>query len=430
MKLAFARLLVFTAALTATACTGIPSPPPQAPVEAHASERQILIMLKEFSLQHFQPGAGYNPNYSKRPANPRQTRVAADLAREYGLTLMNEWPMPALGVRCFLAEVQSDQARADVVARLADDSRVESVQAVQMFRVLGHNDRYYELQTSAQALRLDELHRMSTGRKVRIAQVDTGVDTKHPDLEGQLAQPTNFVDDSSFAPERHGTAVAGIIVAKPDNGVGIAGIAPAAVLMPLRACWEPSNEEGALCTSFTLAKALQFALQRQAQILNLSLAGPRDRLLERLLDKAAEQGVTVIGAVDEAAPNSFPTAHPQVIAVAMQATRAVDRRAILAPGEGVLTTAPNASWGFVSGASFAAAHVTAITALLLEVSPRLKPAQVAVLLHEHTEQALPGAGPVLNACAMLAQISKGRPCTCCEPGVTSRSRRPANGHSS
>ncbi|MBI3530551.1 MAG: S8 family serine peptidase [Betaproteobacteria bacterium] len=264
---------------------------------------------------------------------------------------------------------------------------------------------------------------MATGRNVKVAQIDTGVDLNHPDLEGQLSAAKNFVDDTEYIAEVHGTAVAGIIVAKADNGIGIVGVAPAATLMPLRACWQPSEEVGdALCSSFTLAKAIQYALIHKARVLNLSLAGPRDRLLERLIDKAIEQGVTVIGAIDPVAPDdSFPATHPNVIAVASVGTPDPHDRAILAPGDHVLTTVLNASWEFVSGSSFATAQVTGIAALLLERSPGLKPGDISALLHEHRRQTGPaGDAPTLDACAALASVSASRDCHCC--GATANRR--------
>jgi subtilisin family serine protease len=65
-----------------------------------------------------------------------------------------------------------------------------------------------------------------------VAVVDSGVDAEHPDLAGQLALRRNFVDAVPDAAEAHGTAVAGIIAARADNGIGIAGVAPGARCWP------------------------------------------------------------------------------------------------------------------------------------------------------------------------------------------------------
>src|SRR6185295_8428623 len=137
--------------------------------------------------------------------------------------------------------------------------RVESAQPINVFHTLGHNDPLYPLQPGARQWRLAELHEVATGRNAIVAQIDTGVELDHPDLRGQVALARNFVDGSDWAGEAHGTAVAGIIAARADNGIGIAGVAPQAVLMALRACWQAGDRGAASCNSFTLAKALQFA---------------------------------------------------------------------------------------------------------------------------------------------------------------------------
>ena len=78
------------------------------------------------------------------------------------------------------------------------------------------------------------------------------------------------------AGEAHGTAVAGIIAARADDRIGIAGVAPDSELYALRACRQPPDRPTGTCTTFTLAMALQFALDRNAQVVNMSLGGPRD----------------------------------------------------------------------------------------------------------------------------------------------------------
>lgn len=422
-------LLILAAALVSgAACSTLHSRTEESPARTTTIDRQILVMLKESPVRHYRPGPIVVPGYGSDSAPASQLKTARDLAREYDFRILSEWPMPAIGVRCFLAEVGPSEAAVEIAVRLAADPRVESAQRVQVFRTLERNDPYYSLQTNAKLLQLDRLHRMATGRNVKVAQIDTGVDLNHPDLEGQLSAAKNFVDDTEYLAELHGTAVAGIIVAKADNGIGMVGVAPAATLMPLRACWQRSGEVGdALCSSFTLAKAIQYALIHEARVVNLSLAGPRDRLLERLIDKAIEQGVTIIAAIDPLAPDdSFPATLPNVIAVASIGSPDPHGRALLAPGDHVLTTMPNASWEFVSGNSFATAQVTGIAALLLERSPRLKPRDISALLHEHRHQTGPsGDAPTLDACAALASVSANRDCHCCSAIANRRAHRQA-----
>ncbi|HZP92679.1 MAG TPA: S8 family serine peptidase [Burkholderiales bacterium] len=429
MKVRF-LLILAGAFLSAAGCSPLGTIPTASPPPAAAPGRQVLLMLRESATRHYRPGAIPLAAYANGSASSKQLKTARELAGEYDLRLLANWPMPSIGVRCFLAGVGPGRVVGEVASRLANDPRVESSQPVQVFHALGHGDPYYALQSNATLLQLDQLHRMATGKNVRVAQVDTGVDLHHPDLEGQLSDARNFVDGTEYVAEIHGTAVAGIVVAKADNGVGIVGVAPGAVLMPLRACWQgPEGTAAAMCTSFTLAKAIQYALTNEARVLNLSVAGPQDRLLERLIDKAIEQDVTVVGALDPAAPDdSFPANHPNVIAVASVGIPHAHLRAILAPGDHVLTTMPNASWGYVSGSSFAAAQVTGVAALLLEKSPRLKPGDVSSLLHEHERQTDPaGETPNFDACAALASVSGRGDCHCCGTAASRHARQQVDG---
>jgi len=408
------------ASFAVAGCSGLDTRRPERPETATSG--QILVMLKEQSTTHFRAGSYTSPSYASGSAPPAQMRIARELAAEYGFTLISDWPMPSIGVRCFVAEVPEGRAPEDVVSRLAADPRVESAQTVQVFRAAGHNDPYYELQTNAKLLHLDELHRFATGKNVKIAQIDTGVESSHPDLSGQLFDEKNFVDGSRYVPESHGTAVAGLIVAKADNKVGIVGIAPAATLMPLRACWEDQDEPSAICSSFTLAKAMQWVLNHPTQVLNLSLTGPRDRLLERLIEKAIEQGITVVSAVDPAHPeDSFPATHPGVIAVGSLGASVAVNGEVFAPGDHLLTTTLNGSWGFMSGSSFAAAQVSGVAALLYGGSRKLGPKDISLILREHVRHSGEETG-LVDPCGALASVYPGLECRCCE--ITQPSVRP------
>jgi subtilisin family serine protease len=388
-------------------------------------DRQILVMLRERPVQHYQPDTSRISQYGTGGAHAREQQTIRELAQQYDFRVLSDWPMPALGVRCFLGEVPAGEVALEVVSRVAADPRVESAQVVELFRLMGHNDPYYDLQTSARLLNLDQLHRIATGRNVKVAQIDTGVDVQHPDLRGQLTEARNFVDGSEYGGELHGTAVAGIIAAKADNGIGIVGIAPGATLLPLRACWQGKSDAGAVCTSFTLAKALQYALIQRVRVLNLSVTGPRDVLLARILDKAIESGMIVVGALDPAAPaDGFPANHGGVIPVAASDTANAPANAVIAPGDHVLTTTPNGGFGFVSGSSFAAAHVTGIAALFVERSPGLKPSDIAALFQQDRHDSTDGVH-VVNACAILARISKR-----CEETAAQRTRHRTSGHAS
>ena len=163
-----------------------------------------------------------------------------------------------------------------------------------------------------------------------------------------------------------------------------------------------------------MAKALQFALEENAQVVNLSLGGPRDRLLERLLDVALARGITVVSAVDPDVRNGgFPASHRGVLAVAADDAHDVSEGVWLGPGRDIPTTIVGRKWGFVSGSSFAAAHLTGLVALLREIAPNLQPQQIREALSVRATQSPSGGHhTVVDACAAVTKIAGTCACAC------------------
>ena len=158
------RLILLAAAFAAsTACSSLDSHQADRTTPEIATDRQILVMLKESPVRHYLPGYFLRQSYATN-ASEAQLQTARQIAHEYGFRLVSDWVMPSIGVRCFLGEVFSGEAPGDVALRLTADARVESAQPVQVFHALRHNDTYYELQTNAKLLRLDEVHRIATGK--------------------------------------------------------------------------------------------------------------------------------------------------------------------------------------------------------------------------------------------------------------------------
>ena len=370
---------------------------------------QVLLMLRT-PPQHFRPDAAYlGASYQDAPGHAARRRMARALGEAQGLRLRDDWPMPALHVDCFVLQAPDAATAGRAVQALGRDPRVESVESMQEFRVLGGNDPLAPAQPVTRAWHLPELHAVATGKGVRVAVVDSGVAASHPDLKGQVLATRNFVDARAAVGEAHGTAVAGIIAARAGNGLGIAGVAPDARLLALRACWQQDAGHAA-CNSFTLAKALQFAIDARAQVLNLSLTGPADHLLGRLLDVAMGTGMTVVGAVDaRAGDGGFPASHPGVLAVAGADAATSGRALLLAPGGGVPAPLPDGGWGMVSGNSFAAAEVSGLIALLRQLDPALD----AAGLHAALQPA--GVGSTskrpwpIDACAAAVRVGH---CVC------------------
>ena len=360
-----------------------------------------------------------------RDDTPEQwAAIAKALSEEYRLREVGNFPLSSIRVQCIVYQIAEDRPLEKVVDELRRDPRVESVQTNQVFAGMqaSHSDPYAALEYGAMAIHADQAHRVSTGKGVRISVIDTGMDKDHPDLRGRIVKIANFVEggEKSFDQDAHGTAVAGVIGARANDGVGIFGVAPDAELIGVKACWYPKGKNSsALCSSWTLAKALDFAIGSNSQIINMSLSGPGDPLLERLLDHAVGKGIIIVAAAaqDGEAPG-FPALMNSVTAVVASNIKAEvripvwakDKILLAAPGVEILTTAPRESYDFLSGSSLAAAHVTGVVALLLERRPRLTQSELWTLL---TATAMPAttttgrtiaAVGVVDACAALGKL--------------------------
>lgn len=336
------------------------------------------------------------------------------LAVDYHLREVSSWPIALLGVHCLTYALPSGADRARLLAVLARDSRVESAQPLLTFETASssYNDPYADLQNNMQQMAVLEAQALSRGASVRVAVVDTGVDVRHPDLPANVVV-RNFVDNDSeaFQGDAHGTAVAGVIAAIPNNAVGIAGIAPDVRLFLYKACWRAAaTGTKAACNSFTLAQALSAAIEAHADIINLSLAGPRDPLLTRLIDRAAAAGIIVVGAVPpDGLRDSFPTNIASVIAVDALESGHTSPGVLRAPGRDVVSLAPHAHYDFYSGSSLATAEVSGLVALLRAQRPHLTAQDARLLLLESESGTEAGASPP-NACAALESLVHGKRC--------------------
>lgn len=315
------------------------------------------------------------------------------------------------------------------------------------------NDRLYPLQTwnyemislPAAATRLQGFTSTRADPPI-VAVVDSGIVAEHPDLKGQVLTGYDFITDPLVAVDGdgpdanpddsitseswgfHGTHVAGTVAALTGNGIGVAGLAPIARIMPLRALGQPKSAgEGAGSTSDVIAGILYAAglenssgklPARKADVINLSLGGRGDcpAIFQTAFSRVKDSGVMVVVAAgngsDMAVPVDTPIAVPAnctnviaVTAVGAQRTRAWysnagPEAAIAAPGGNlresytgmpggdavVSTIAVNGSGGRspdykgYQGTSMAAPHVAAVLALMRYVNPAITPAQVDALV--------------------------------------------------
>jgi subtilisin family serine protease len=367
---------------------------------AVSTDRELLVMVR-ISPDHFRVGGGYG-TYGDELGQSARDRIAHKVARRYGLKVVDNWPMPMIGVDCFVMLVPAPRAVGATAEQLSHDSDVSWAEPVATYtsRAATPNDPLFPAQPAATQWHLADLHRMASGRGTRVAVVDSGIDAKHPDLAGQLAVNRNFVSGQALVAEQHGTAVAGIIAAKGDNRVGIVGVAPGTRLLGLRACSQLRGSTA--CDTLSLAKALYYAVENKADVINLSLSGPDARLLREILEIAYARGTTVVAAFDPKLPGGgFPASVPGVIAVSDAPAAGSHGEVYVAPGRDVPTTEPGDRWSLVNGSSFAAAHVSGLVALMRE---RRRSAALPLVTD--------GRGGGIDACASLVRVVGSCDCAC------------------
>jgi len=383
-------------------------------------EQQLIVL----AVDNGDPAGPPRPA-STRPGYGGASYVASDaartaireLAREYGLTQVAAWPIEVLKMHCAVLRIPADSSREALLQKLAQDRRVRLAQPMNGFvpRGQSYNDPYLSVQRGFQSIDAAGAQQFSRGEKIRVAVIDTGLDARHPDFGGRVIVQRNFVDRDAarFGLDRHGTAVAGVISASANNKLGIVGIAPGVEIIALKACWQlDAASDAARCNSLTLAQALAAAIAERAQIVNLSLTGPHDPLLNALVAAGGERGVLYVGAAPSDAPEgSFPGDAPGIIPVDMAESPAVRAGVLRAPGREVVTLTPGGSYDFVSGPSLATAHVSGAVALLLARDRKLDRNTVYRLLtqsEDHSADAA-GNGPI-NACAALARMMSRASC--------------------
>jgi Subtilase family len=393
--------------------------------QADEEEQSRLIVV---TVDNEAPAPAPRPGSTQRGYTGSGTYVASsearsamrELAQQYMLTEIAAWPIAPLKVHCSVFRIPADRSREELLDTLSRDRRVKLAQPMNMFAssTQTYNDPYLEMQRGFRDIDAAGAQQWSQGEHVRVAIVDTGLDSKHPDFGGRVVVRRNFIDRDAtrFGQDRHGTAVAGIISASANNSQGIVGVAPAVELVALKACWQLGAGEAARCNSLTLAQALVAAMDERTRIVNLSITGPSDPLLNLLVVAGSARGIIFVGAApSDADPAGFPAGAPHMITVDSSGNGRARVGVLQAPGRDVVTLVPGGRYDFLSGASLATAHVTGAIALLLAKSPKLDSDAVRGLLSRSSS--LHGKVASINACAAMAELTNAQGCNLSLPFV-------------
>ncbi len=350
----------------------------EGPAAAHEWGPDTLMVViddpRSSRARSTQSGPGYAARlgYADDPALKR--RVDA-LTRDYRLTVFTQWPVKNLHVHCFLI-AKPDPA---TLRQLQQDNRVRWVQPFNEFAVRS-TAGLPAAGAASRVARFAELH-PARGAGIKLAVVDTSVDQSHMDLETSMVSQRDFVGVDAAAGEAHGTAVVGLIAANPSSANGVQGLASNADVQVLRACWQTTSAPGK-CNTLTLALALDAAIDLQPDVLNLSLTGGYDRILQALIERLTAAGTLVVAAYDEqrAPAKRFPAPVPGLIYAYGHGglTRnnggdaevvVMNNQAIIAAPREAFTLAPHNGYDIVSGHSIAAPQVSAAAACLMHEHP-------------------------------------------------------------
>lgn len=250
------------------------------------------------------------------------------------------------------------------------------------------NDEYYPVQWHLPKIGAPSIWPLIQNKKqVTVAVLDSGVDTSHPDLAGQLLPGYNVQTGSSDVTDTvgHGTAVAGTIAAKMNNGIGTVGVNPYAKILPIKV----GGQKIAVSDSI---KGINYAISKGAKVINMSYGGSSYSELEfDALLRAASKGITVIAATgNDGGTVNYPAAYPTVLSVGStneknQVSSFSSRGTLLdvvAPGENIGTLRLNNQYGAAVGTSFAAPIVSGMASYILSVSPNMPPVGVEYLLEK------------------------------------------------
>ncbi|MEU7569389.1 type VII secretion-associated serine protease mycosin [Streptomyces fradiae] len=269
-----------------------------------------------------------------------------------------------------------------------------------------------------QRVLLDQLWEDTKGKGVRVAVIDTGVDTVNPQLKPAVdaSAGADFLKPDKEAGEDdkrgrtngtvdevgHGTKVAGLIAARPRKGTGFVGLAPEATIIPIR-----QNDENNSGTSKTMADAIDHALAEKADVINISQdttepLGP-DSDLGRAVARALEKDVVVVASagnngLDGKVKNTYPAAFPGVLAVGASDrnnerapfSQAGEFLGVAAPGVDMVSTVPGGGQCVDNGTSFSAPYVAGVAALIRAKYPKWTARQIVAQIEQTAERSVNG----------------------------------------
>ncbi len=334
-------------------------PPITGTIVSDVREREVIVTLG--------PGATANTVF--------------ELSQDLGLDGDTLYVSNLLGTRVVRFRISDTRSIADVVQQLSTDARVQVAQPNYVFTANGAGGKTLP-QYAPQKINLGEALKIASGKRIKIAVIDTAIDATHPAFAGSIGVSFDALGETKGDAELHGTSIAGIVAARAE----LQGVAPEAQILGVRA-FASGAKGNAQSHTLAILKGLDWAVLNGARVVNMSFAGPNDPLLGQAIASAVKQGVVVVAAAGNNGPDAqpaYPGAFPNVIAVtAIDDKDAIYKSAnrgtyvaVAAPGVDIIGAAPKGAYEMSSGTSMAAAHVSGIAALMLEKNPKATPKDI------------------------------------------------------
>ena len=349
---------------------------PEPVVQSAAAENEWVVVFDDprpARLQDWQP-TGYSKGGGGYRASLELKRFGKKQARRYNLDLQDQWFIESLSVYCLVVRFNGDAT--STMEALKKNKRVQWVQPSNEFELLSSDsDRPTSHQSAPHQPTQPTVNSFGSkaashidGAGVIVAIIDSAVDQSHRDFNGAIKRNIDFVSGvrgvSDTSGERHGTAIAGVMISQSSTELGVVGVSPAITLESYRGCWEQPELQLTRCNTLSLARALDAVIKSEADILNLSLSGPQDNLLDRLIQRVVERGGIVVAAFDpqRSMQKRFPSPREGVLIVRAQGLDSRYADVFTAPGERVVAK-PGNGYDYMHGHSVASAYTSGVLAL-------------------------------------------------------------------
>jgi hypothetical protein len=325
---------------TSLLAAGLPPPPqnlpPAPPKESKAIEPAELVVVS---------------------SNIGEAQQLAVAAQALGLSIKRRSNLGGLGFVVTVFRVPKDVGVGNALIRLRQSMPNAWADANHRFNLMGDDSHTFGTRL------IGWRNNTSCGAGFRVGLIDTPLDTDHPQLRGRSIQSRSFLPGGiNPAANDHGTAVASLLIGRES------GLLPGAQLYAANVF--RGQDKASDTTAEWVVQALNWMVESQVAIINLSLGGPRNLLVEAAVQRLQERGVAVVAAAGNGgvdAPPVFPAAQSGVVAVTAVDANLMPYRnasrgdyiAFAAPGVDVWCATPGGNGAFLSGTSYATPYVTA-----------------------------------------------------------------------